>query len=208
MRARSRFFQRAERKKFQTGAAFLLSSSSRRARHARPKRSWKLVLSSCHWAPYFTTVLIFATASSVDRTLAGDFGDLPAKLLRAIAINGNDAFETIDPAAAATFQFGALLAILRMDFGVRDINADAPEGQLLVTGIEAQRHRGAGAKRNSKEVVERWSEIETAFEPCLRPFPSRANVRSDPRLAACRRQDCVSAIPKSSVRQRPRPQGR
>ena len=98
-----------------------------------------------------------------DRTLAGDFGDLPAKLLRDIAINGNDAFETIDPAAAATFQFGALLAILRMDFGVRDVNADAPEGQLLVTGIEAQRHSGAGAKRNSKEVVERWSEIETAF---------------------------------------------
>ena len=65
--------------------------------------------------------------------------------------------------AAATFQFGAFLAILRMDFGVRDVNADAPEGQLLVTGIEAQRHSGAGAKRNSKEVVERWSEIETAF---------------------------------------------
>lgn len=100
---------------------------------------------------------------AMDRALAGDFADLLAKLLRDLAIDGNDALETIDPAAATAFQLGALLAIPRMDLGMRDVDGDASELQLLVAGIEAQRHRGAGAKCDRQEVVGRWSGIKPAY---------------------------------------------
>lgn len=99
----------------------------------------------------------------MDRALAGDFDDLLAKLLRDLAFDGNDSFEAVDFAAIATFRLGALLAVLSMDFGMRDVDADAPELQLLVAGIKAQRHRGAGAKCDRQEVVGRWSGIEPAY---------------------------------------------
>ena len=78
---------------------------------------------------------------------------LAAKLLGDFAIDGNDTLETVNPAATAAFRFGALFAVLDMDLGMRDINADTSERQLLVIGILAQRHRGASAKRNRQEVV-------------------------------------------------------
>lgn len=76
----------------------------------------------------------------MDRAFVGNFGNLGAKLLGDFAIHGNDPLETINPAATAAFRFGALFAILGMDFGMGDINTDTSERQIFVIGILAQRH--------------------------------------------------------------------
>lgn len=89
----------------------------------------------------------------MDRALAGNLDNLVAKRLRNLAIDGNDAFEMVDPGAATAFGLCALLAIPGMDLRMRDVDADASQRQLLVFGIKAQRHRRAGSKGDRQKVI-------------------------------------------------------
>ena len=161
----------------------------------------------------------------MDRAFVGNFGNLAAKLLGDLAIDGNDALETVNPAATAALGFRTLFAVLGMDFGMRNVNADASEGQLLVVGILAQRYRGACAERDRQEVVGRWSGIEPAHVfRFIREQPMAASLNRVLKLAFARFHhaymlDRLGALRRVGgeitrepsrdylVRQRPRPQG-
>ena len=73
---------------------------------------------------------------SMNRAFASNFGKLRAKFFRDVAVDRNDAFETVDPSTSIALRFCTLFAILGMDFGVRDVDAYASERQFLVIGIK------------------------------------------------------------------------
>ena len=105
--------------------------------------------------PDFTTVFIFATASSVRWT--GHLSAISAILPR----NSSETSPSMEMTRSKwsilplplRSGFGALFTVLDMDLGMRDVDADASERQLLVIGLLAQRYRSASAKRDRQEVV-------------------------------------------------------
>ena len=117
------------------------------ARRSTPCRSMQCRTSRCRksQAGRFSTVRILTSECSVRCT--GHLSAISRSRARCSSLSvAGERDRALDAVDLALFGL-ALLAILRVDLRVRERDRHALERQLLVLGIEPQRHRRAGAER-------------------------------------------------------------
>src|SRR5262249_48756462 len=99
---------------------------------------------------------------AVHGALPGDLRDLRREPSVHLALNLNDALETIDLAAASLRGLAAIRAMIGSDLAVAHFHRYTAERELLVLGIEAQCHCRAGSKRDRQIVIGVGASVEAA----------------------------------------------
>lgn len=96
------------------------------------------------------------------RALAGNFDQLVGHHSIDAALDTDDAFEAINFAGPTLGGFTAILAVLGRQLAVPDADGEAAKRELLVLGIDPQRHRCARAQSRRQIIVGAWPAIEAA----------------------------------------------
>jgi hypothetical protein len=92
-------------------------------------------------------------------TLVRDTRQRGALVFVEVARNDDAALEVVDE---VTGPFNAVGAVLRMGFGVADLDRDAFKREALPVGVKPQSHRRACAERRAEKVVRRWASVEAS----------------------------------------------